>query len=297
MDTNGRILKTAPLRDPDPGSPQWAGNHRVVFGKDVSTENEEYPYLYAIWNTNLNKATEPVFQNINPADEGGSLISAQKNGGMVCLNAACKVIWQELKDSGIAKTMDIDFMNRGYFYASSSANATANIDGFGGWGGSYNAARPFAANMKKDSKGLRLKFQPDSVCLWAKEYKGIALQLLNNSDSGYYFDAQDSRLYMTLQAKDRKGKWRDIEYLPSSWCGNSYHTLYLAGKEYWQFKVPLYNGEFKTKIRARLAYKKTARGKDNKVIYSNTIDGSINPAQFWRRQEYYPFGIMDSYND
>ena len=33
------------------------------------------------------------------------------------------------------------------------------------------------------------------------------------------------------------------------------------------------------------------------VIYSNEFQGSINPAQFWRKRGYTPQGLMDPYLD
>ena len=31
------------------------------------------------------------------------------------------------------------------------------------------------------------------------------------------------------------------------------------------------------------------------VIYSNEIEGSVNPGQFWNKKRYHPNGIMDPY--
>jgi hypothetical protein len=53
----------------------------------------------------------------------------------------------------------------------------------------------------------------------------------------------------------------------------------------------------KTKLRAQLYYKKTIDQEKEDLIYSNEIDGSINPGQFWNKRTYYPGGIMDPYND
>ena len=111
------------------------------------------------------------------------------------------------------------------------------------------------------------------------------------------FNAQDSRLYMKLQAQNSKGEWKDIEYLPSSWCGNSYHEIELEPNAFWKFTVPNYKGEFQTKIRAELRYIDNDNLKTEKVVYSNIINGSINPGQFWNKRTYYPNGLMDPYND
>lgn len=64
-----------------------------------------------------------------------------------------------------------------------------------------------------------------------------------------------------------------------------------------QFAAPLYAGEFPTKIRACLACKRTPKQKKEELLYSNEIDGSVNPGQFWRKELYTPTGVMDPYSD
>lgn len=112
----------------------------------------------------------------------------------------------------------------------------------------------------------------------------------------FFFQAQDSRLNLHLQAQGKKGNWRDIEYLPSSWCGNSYHTLYLPAGYQWSFAVPEYTGTLKTHIRAVLGYKQ-ALDTEEQLLYSNEIESSVNPDQFDKMATYKPNGIMDPYND
>jgi hypothetical protein len=110
------------------------------------------------------------------------------------------------------------------------------------------------------------------------------------------FAAQDSRLYMNMQALDAQNNWRDIEYLPSSWCGNSYHTTALDPQHFWQFAMPVFKGIMQTRIRLKLRIQREDTKKQNE-FYSNEVKASINPAQFWRKEDYYPNGIMDPYND
>ena len=114
---------------------------------------------------------------------------------------------------------------------------------------------------------------------------------------------------MKTQALDPKGVWRDIEYLPNSWCGNSYHQVVLPENHYWTFVTPVYEGCYYTKLRIELSSIDPSKHKGSKarrefgtikeelVLYSNEFEGSINPAQFWRRPEYQSGGIMDPYNE
>ncbi len=50
-------------------------------------------------------------------------------------------------------------------------------------------------------------------------------------------------------------------------------------------------------IRARLLYKKDKDQKESSIVYSNEIDGYINPGQFWNKRIYHSGGLMDPYND
>lgn len=108
---------------------------------------------------------------------------------------------------------------------------------------------------------------------------------------------------MIVQAKNSNGEWADIEYLPSSWCGNSIHTLTLAPHEKWDFTTPVYHGINNTKLRIALYYidqsfeAEYPWNRKELVVYSNEYNGSINPAQFWRKRDYRPSGLMDPYMD
>ena len=105
-----------------------------------------------------------------------------------------------------------------------------------------------------------------------------------------------------MQALDEHGNWLDIEYVPHYGCGNSFHTVSLKSDEYWSFVMPVYTGGFKTKLRVALKYLPKATHDVDlfdlvdsgavETIYSESYEGSINPAQFWReRGVYYPGGM------
>ena len=102
---------------------------------------------------------------------------------------------------------------------------------------------------------------------------------------------------MKMQALDKDNNWRVIEYLPDSWCGISYHLLTLEPGAYWKFVIPNFDGEMRTKLRIQLQYIDKTDPKKDRLLYSNIIDGEINPAQLWNKRPYYPQGIMDPYVD
>jgi hypothetical protein len=51
---------------------------------------------------------------------------------------------------------------------------------------------------------------------FGKRYHGYALTIANTTADTVVFDVQDGSLSLTMQARDRQGQWRDIEYSPSS---------------------------------------------------------------------------------
>ncbi len=136
---------------------------------------------------------------------------------------------------------------------------------------------------------LTLFLSEKEYTTFAEEYFGQKLYLVNSTNSKIDFFAQDSRLDIQIEALDKNGNWKAITYLPSSSCGNSYHTITLDENEYWEFSIPVFKGEFKTKIRYSLNLEEDLHLKSNK------IDAFINLEQLDEnnRQDYYPTNIMD----
>ena len=186
------------------------------------------------------------------------------------------------------KDLSINYMLRGYFYASSSIADTAAA---GGFGGSSNQARLIDATIPFVSSGLQLFIDTTRQTTFAQEYKGHTVYLINATDSLVSLSAMDSRL--SIQAEVLiDNHWKPIEYLASSWCGNSYHTLYLPAGEYWTFKAPVYTGKLKTKLR----YKLMPKRRDGSALYSNQITAFINEGQLTQQQGHQATSIMDPYN-
>jgi hypothetical protein len=185
------------------------------------------------------------------------------------------------------KDLKINFMLRGHIYAQSSIKDTAAL---GGFGGSDNLPKIISNNKIFSENGLFLKIDTTNIVTLNDKFNGYKFYIANKSDSIVKLVASDSRLYVIAEVL-YKGEWKPIEYLPSSWCGNSYHDVFLKQNEYWEFIVPKFSGKIKTKIRYRLII-----GKD-KYIFSNEIDTSINKRQMTRKEVYKPNGMMDPYND
>ena len=114
--------------------------------------------------------------------------------------------------------------------------------------------------------------------------------LANDTGRRIAFPASDSRLSIVREALDPEGVWKPVEYLPSSWCGNSYHRVFLTDGKIWSFVAPVYRGSFETRMRFRL------RAEDGQ-IYSNEFAGSVNLDQFSVRQGHEATSLMDPYVD
>jgi hypothetical protein len=210
-------------------------------------------------------------------------------GIVCCWSTAQSQAVNDVDSMPISKNINVNYMIRGYFYAASSIKDT---NAFGGFGGSYNYPKPVndKMNIAVTADKVLLYIDTFSKASFASGYEGFKMFVTNVSKQTIAFPASDSRLSMIAEVFT-DGKWQPIEYLPSSWCGNSYHTVFLQAKEYWEFTVPKYYGKHKVQLRYRL------QGSQKEVWYSNEIIAFINKKQLTEKQGHSPNGIMDPYND
>lgn len=185
------------------------------------------------------------------------------------------------------KDVNIKFMLRGHIYAQSSFIDTTAL---GGFALSSNIPKKITESLNFNENKLILKIDTTKIVSFAEEFNGYDFFIANNTSTVIKLDASDSRLAVIAEAYVDK-QWQSIEYLPSSWCGNSYHQVYLNPGEYWQFQVPKFDGKMDSKIRYKLTL-----GKGD-YIYSNEIVAKINRQQLTKKKDYNPNGIMDPYND
>ncbi len=184
-------------------------------------------------------------------------------------------------------SLDIDFQLRGNCYAFSSEK---NAKKSNGEAHSENIAKP---NNGKFGKGLfGLYLSENELQKVYKNNIGHTLYLINTTDKNVDLSAQDSRFDIKAEVKSKVGLWTEITYLPSSWCGNSYHTITLGSDEYWEFVQPIFKGSFKTTLRYKLELE------DNTIV-SNEIIAFINPEQMdkERKEGHNAINIMDPYNE
>lgn len=226
----------------------------------------------------------------------GQLLMIDQKEKLSYVNLLGKIIRSvpEKRTTRVNAVLNIDYMRRANAIAASPE--LPKYSGAGGWASSENMYRPWKGKLVKNQQRLQVFLNADTLNGSKKIDKGLSLQIVNAAKDTLFFDAQDSRIPLVLQAKTTKGEWKAIEYQPSSWCGNSYHTLFLPYLHYWEFRVPRYEGAIKTVVRARLRYKESLGG-PVKEVYSNEVPASINPAQFWYKKTYFPTGLMDSYDN
>ena len=190
--------------------------------------------------------------------------------------------------------LDAEHMLGGYFFA---ASRTEDPDALGGFAPSENFPRPIESSMNVPADMISIIVYPDSD-LPFRTFRGIRVVIVNSTSGEVGFFASDSRLYVVQEAVDDDGFWKPIEYLPSSWCGNSYHTVFLPSREYWEFASPRYTGKLPTRLRFRLdiAGVPNKQGKP-KPVYSNEFHGSVKPKQFRIQEGHKPTSLMDPYNN
>ena len=180
--------------------------------------------------------------------------------------------------------LNTNAMLRGYCYAGSRPDEKAF-----GYGPSDNLPKKLTGKQIGSAGKISLLVVPSSAARFGNAYKGLRLLLVNRTKSEAAFNASDSRLRILQEALDAQGQWRPIEYLPGSWCGNSYHQVFLPAGHYWEFAAPKYGGTLKTKLRFVLQTKPP--------IYSPEFEGSVNTEQFTNKAGHVPTGIMDPYRE
>ena len=189
------------------------------------------------------------------------------------------------------KMLDSPEMTRGYFYAGSRRDRMA----LGGFYASTNMPKPVLESGSSNTPTLTLCARTDQPEVFEGAVRGYRVLLINRTTNEYSFPACDSRLYLVQQAKDTNGIWRNTEALPTSFCGNSLHNVFLPPSSYWEFIAPHYTGSYRTRLRFALlaqalhgieegeeiAQDGTARPAYlTHSIYSNEFEGYINPGLF-----------------
>lgn len=175
-----------------------------------------------------------------------------------------------------AQPIELKVRQTGWYSAASKVHNTDPRDGIGvrwNWPQRLGTKRWGAAGT------VSLVAFPQEAVAYGS-HRGMVLRLINRGKESARFRGCDSSLPIVQEARDERGRWREIEDVRSSPCGESYHRLTLGTHEYWEFAAPVYTGPFKTKIRFRLDAFGMRGGKAQALwIYSNEFDGAVTKAQ------------------
>lgn len=287
IDTNVNIISN--FKDLEPYTGLNSENY-FVFEKNEYV-NKKSIYTYGVADIYGNVIIPAEYDQLDSRRLfRNGLIVFNKDNRQGYLNRQGEIVWEQKYEEKFYDTLNIDFMRRGYFYAYDDRDykqfkkekdtlALSRL----------NFLKPNVAFLIKNQGKLNFYVEPSNG-----KYK---LFLLNDTKDTLIINVQDNRLYIKVQALDSAGNWRDIEYIPNSWESNSYYSIKMKPKFHWTFNIYAYKGEFQTKLRVMFEYSSRKKDAQNIILYSNEFDGSINPAQFWRRMEYYPSDVMDPYNE
>lgn len=287
LDSLGRIVRQVTIALAYGERPQRQGNIMTFSAADSAQR-------LGFWNWHTGLLVPPRFSAISAAGYEHGLLAVEEDHRLGYLAPDGHYVWRAAPAA--SAPLNLDYMRR-TFYQVASAVQLPHYAGFGGWAKSDNVPTRPTSSLLPANK-LTLHVAPTAVSDgFASRIDGYRVSIANTTADTLVFDAQDSSLYLTVQAQDAHGQWRDIEYTPSSWCGNSYHQVYLAPGQGWQLMVPAYAGGLKTQLRLCLIRHKDDNPHKSNVLYSNSFPGSVNAAQFWRQEGHVAHDIMDSYSN
>ena len=116
----------------------------------------------------------------------------------------------------------------------------------------------------------------DSLAIAENQFSNsmdMAVWIQNNSNDTILFPNQDGSLIGLIEAIDRRGDWRPIQYWWFSWCGNSYMDLILPPKNSIQIGLNNQLGDIETKMRLKI------HGRDT-IYFSNEFPGTVSTDDF-----------------
>jgi len=250
---------------------------QFVFGNYITDsygKTDRFKYKLGISDISGKIILKPEYDEIDFKGFVNGLALVKQSGKTMYINKEMKTVWEKkMPETKKVQPLDIDYQLMTWYKD-----------------GEYNSGWHPLFNIKVDDLQEDIYYINNEISLlltkektiFNDKNKGITLYVINDCNWNINVPGVDNALYLVLQAKDRFGHWKDIESYPSSTCGNSYTDTKIKYKTIRKYSVPVYSGELKTKIRSKL--KIFDENRKVKYIYSNEIDGSVNPAQFWRNR-------------
>lgn len=128
---------------------------------------------------------------------------------------------------------------------------------------------PNQMELNNSAKAIQ-KFSSQEINQWDQYVECYPLLIYNNEKQNSY----SKKIRLIQEAKDTDGKWKPIEFFkPLPYCvGNNIFFKY-SPRSYSSIAIIKYYGNFKTKLRVKVAIGKY-------FYYSNEFYGAINRSQF-----------------
>lgn len=281
--------------------PKYMGIHNAgviddyFFFKELSRDGGYHTIdLYGIALLKGDSIMQPMMTKFDQRGFKNGILEALVENTPCYINKAGQIIWQQPATSETTiKRPNIDYMPEGNFLATPAPKPGYNIESEMWYQEDNNPKKIGEAQFSANT--LAVTIDTTKHYTFDEQYYGYQIFVSNTTSRDIVFSANDSRINMILQALNSKGEWKDIQTPPTASCDRCHHKIVLDQQSYWRFVMPDYEGEMPTKIRAKLVLTDKKNPKENEVIYSNEIAGSINPAQFWYKRTFNPNGIIDPY--
>ncbi len=230
-----------------------------------SKNSDRKNYGIGWYNPQDGSVVEPRFEMIHHYRSSYDIRWVKENGRWGYVNKWGDYIWREKENDDLKKPVAL--------YKTISR---------------YEAYKPRKLNKWMDNffNNVHVRVSPFST-VYNKEYEGKKVYISNTTKDTIHFRLESfNRLQMTMQAKDENGLWRDIETMRGLLgCGTGWRGNWaLPPGHYWSFRIPKYDGAFKTKFRMVLKQFPDWAKEEGEVWYSNEFSGGVNPGQFYDRK-------------
>ncbi|WP_196888003.1 WG repeat-containing protein [Aureivirga sp. CE67] len=232
----------------------------VLFIRYYNSKTE----LTGFWNLKTNTIVPPKFDKLDIHPDK-KIFHVEEFNSEGYINSEGEYIWNEKFDKGKAQSL-------GLYNIEGQMNSEYRL-----------TKRLLNSSEEKIMKKHKL-FKPNEINLFVdtneiirfnNKYKGLKLYLSNDTENIEKLYSIDDRIYLTIQAKDKNGNWKDLQKPIESTCANSYLNIReLPAKSSYGFVIPLFEGTYETELRVRFNL-----NKNNISLYSNIYKGKVNPSQ------------------
>lgn len=164
--------------------------------------------------------------------------------------------------AGLASGPEAQFMGHATYMAASDLQDTQAPGGFG-----KNDRKPIAIH----DPAILGNAARAVLC---RSTTGFTIWLVNGGRKPAWFRAADGNILGWLEAKDKAGRWKPIEYHYWYSCGNSYHRVATLPGRGWRFEVSVPTGKHPTVVRWRMA------DFEREYFVSNEVAASIPIERF-----------------